>query len=77
MVGSLATVALPDGFPSPPPPPFFLDPLQDRLLFEHHFEVPIIAWPRPPQRHLRLSAQLYNTHTEYQLLAETLEALLR
>ncbi|MDC0709757.1 aminotransferase class V-fold PLP-dependent enzyme [Stigmatella sp. ncwal1] len=77
MVGSLAAVALPDGFPSAPPSPLYLDPLQDRLLFEHHIEVPIIPWPRAPQRHLRLSAQLYNTHTEYQLLAEALEALLR
>lgn len=77
MVGSMATVALPDGYPISPPPPYFRDPLQDRLITEHHIEVPIIPWPRAPQRHLRLSAQLYNTPSEYQRLAEALEALLR
>jgi isopenicillin-N epimerase len=77
MVGAMATVALPDGFPTEPQPPLFLDPLQDRLFYEHHIEVPIIAWPQAPRRHLRLSAQVYNTHTEYQALAEALEALLR
>ena len=77
MVGSMATVGLPDGFPTEPKPPLFLDPLQDRLFYEHHLEVPVMAWPQAPRRHLRLSAQVYNTHTEYQALAEALEALLR
>jgi isopenicillin-N epimerase len=77
MVGAMATVPLPDGFPTEPRPPLFLDPLQDRLFYEHHIEVPVVAWPQAPRRHLRLSAQVYNTHTEYQALAEALEALLR
>jgi len=77
MVGAMATVGLPDGYPAAPPPPHYLDPLQDRLLFEFKIEVPVIAWPKAPQRHLRLSAQAYNTHTEYQRLGEALEALLR
>ncbi|HYO54981.1 aminotransferase class V-fold PLP-dependent enzyme, partial [Archangium sp.] len=76
MVGSMATIPLPDGFPMEPSA-LGVDPLQDRLLFEHHIEVPIFPWPRPPHRLLRLSAQLYNTHAEYQRLAEALEALLR
>ena len=76
MVGAMATVSLPDGFP-PRPPALGLDPLQDQLLLEHGIEVPVISWPQPPQRHLRVSAQLYNTHAEYQRLAEALEALLR
>jgi isopenicillin-N epimerase len=75
MVGSMATVALPDGFPEQPSA-LGLDPLQDRLLLEHHIEVPITPWPRPPHRHVRVSAQLYNSHAEYQRLAEALEALL-
>jgi isopenicillin-N epimerase len=77
MVGSMATVSLPDGYPTDPPPPYYLDPLQDRLFHEWKIEVPIIAWPKAPRRHLRLSAQLYNTHAEYQRLAEALEALIR
>lgn len=75
MVGSMATVPLPDGFPVQPSA-LGLDPLQDRLLFEHGIEVPITPWPRPPHRHVRVSAQLYNTHTEYQRLAEALVTLL-
>lgn len=77
MVGSMATVTLPDGFPERPEPPLFLDPLQLRLFEQHHIEVPITAWPKPPRRHVRVSAQLYNTHAEYQALADALEALLR
>ncbi|MFL5351145.1 aminotransferase class V-fold PLP-dependent enzyme [Archangium sp.] len=75
MVGSMATVPLPDGFPAQPSA-LGLDPLQDRILFEHGIEVPITPWPRPPHRHVRVSAQLYNSHAEYQRLAEALEALL-
>ncbi len=77
MVGAMATVSLPEGYPTEPSPPSYLDPLQDRLFHEWKIEVPIIAWPQAPKRHLRVSAQLYNTHAEYQRLAEALEALLR
>ncbi|HYH97692.1 aminotransferase class V-fold PLP-dependent enzyme [Hyalangium sp.] len=77
MVGAMVTVSLPEGYPVDPPPPHYLDPLQDRLFHDWKIEVPVIAWPKPPQRHLRVSAQLYNTHSEYQRLTEALEALLR
>ncbi len=76
MVGAMATVALPDGYPEDPAPPARLDPLQDRLLFGHGIEVPIIPWPRPPQRHIRVSAQLYNSRGDYLRLAEALDACL-
>ncbi|QRN99731.1 aminotransferase class V-fold PLP-dependent enzyme [Archangium violaceum] len=76
LVGAMATVALPDGFPEKPSA-LGLDPLQDRLLFEHGIEVPITPWPRPPHRHVRVSAQLYNSRAEYQRLAEALVTLLR
>lgn len=77
MLGSMAVVPLPDGFPERPEGPLFLDPLQLRLFDEHRIEVPITPWPRAPARHLRVSAQLYNTHAEYQALADALDALLR
>ncbi|WNG20084.1 aminotransferase class V-fold PLP-dependent enzyme [Cystobacter fuscus] len=76
MVGSMATVALPDGFPEAPSV-LGLDPLQERLFLEHRIEVPITPWPKAPQRHVRVSAQLYNSPAEYQRLAEALEALAR
>ena len=77
MVGSMACVALPDGFPERPEPPLYVDPLHVRLFEEHHIEIPVTAWPRAPRRHLRLSAQLYNTPAEYEALGRALEALLR
>jgi isopenicillin-N epimerase len=77
MVGSMATVRLPDGFPERPEPPLSVDPLHLRLFDEHRIEVPIVPWPKPPGRHVRVSAQLYNTHAEYQALGDALEALLR
>ncbi|WP_254360943.1 aminotransferase class V-fold PLP-dependent enzyme, partial [Corallococcus exiguus] len=77
MVGSMACVALPDGFPERPEPPLYVDPLHVRLFEEHHIEVPVTAWPRAPRRHLRLSAQLYNSAADYEALVRALEALLR
>lgn len=77
MVGSMAVVTLPSGYPERPEPPLYLDPLHLRLFDEHRIEVPIVAWPKPPHRHVRVSAQLYNTPDEYVALAEALEVLLR
>ena len=39
-------------------------------------EVPIIPWPAPPKRLLRISAQLYNSLPQYELLAHALSRLL-
>ena len=77
VVGSMAAVPLPDAPPYEARGPLFLDPLQQRLYDEHRIEVPVVSWPRRPQRHLRLSAQLYNTPAEYGQLADALEGLLR
>lgn len=77
MVGSMAVVTLPPGYPVQPEPPLYLDPLHLRLFDEYRIEVPISPWPKAPHRHLRVSAQLYNTADEYGALADALEALLR
>ncbi|MBF5044262.1 aminotransferase class V-fold PLP-dependent enzyme [Aggregicoccus sp. 17bor-14] len=76
MVGSMAAVALPDAAPYEPRAPLFLDPLQDRLYFEHRIEVPVVNFPRRPRRHVRISAQLYNTPSEYERLGDALVTLL-
>jgi isopenicillin-N epimerase len=47
------------------------------LLRRHGIEVPIIPWPAPPKRVLRISAQLYNSLPEYERLAEALAESLR
>jgi isopenicillin-N epimerase len=61
---------------TPSKSPLYLDPLQDRLLNEHSIEVPIIPWPRPPHRLLRISAQLYNSLPQYERLAQALVPVL-
>lgn len=76
MIGSLASLPIPDGSPTPPSSPLFLDPLQDVLLERHGIEVPIVPWPAPPRRLVRVSAQLYNTREEYDTLAEVLGEVL-
>ena len=75
MLGAMAAVPLPDGT-STTAPALYGDPLQDRLLFEHDIEVPVVPWPQPPKRLLRISAQLYNELADYEKLARALRELL-
>jgi Selenocysteine lyase len=75
MIGSMAAMPLPDGT-AYPATSLYGDPLQDALLFEHGIEVPIVPWPHPPKRVLRVSAQLYNSIDDYAKLADALDALL-
>src|SRR5262249_8044847 len=72
MIGSLASVVLPDG-PTRDVGWRRPDPLQRRLYETWAIEVPIMSWPAPPQRLIRVSAQLYNHRAEYARLAEALE----
>jgi isopenicillin-N epimerase len=60
MIGSMAAIPLSDG-DGPG--------LQDAL-FAKGFEVPIMPWPTPQNRVLRVSAQLYNEIGEYERLAD-------
>ncbi len=78
LLGSLAAIPL-GSAPARPRPkaPLFLDPLQDSLLHGHGIEVPIIPWPAPPQRCLRIAAQLYNSLPQYERLAEVLKKTVR
>jgi isopenicillin-N epimerase len=63
MIGSMAAIPLPDGD---------ADALMDELLLGHGIEVPVMPWPAPPKRLLRVSAQLYNSIDEYGRLAALL-----
>jgi len=74
MIGSLVSLPLPGGSYEPPRSPLYLDPLQDRLLARHRIEVPVIPWPAPPRRLLRISAQIYNEVPQYERLAAALRA---
>ncbi len=76
MIGSLASVPLCDALEvTPPTSPLYADPLQDELRERFDIEVPIIPWPAPPKRVLRISAQLYNALPEYERLAHALMQL--
>jgi isopenicillin-N epimerase len=78
LIGSLAAIPITDGLEDmPPQSPLYLDPLQDKLLGAYAIEVPIIPWPAPPKRLLRISAQLYNRLPQYERLATALVEELR
>lgn len=73
MIGSLASVLLPQG--GTPQGPMHLDPIQVALWEQWHIEVPVMRWPKPPLRLLRISPQAYNSLAQYELLAEVLSRL--
>jgi isopenicillin-N epimerase len=72
MLGSLATVELPDHPRWPLPRPGDLDPLQDSLFARHRIEVPIYGWPTEHRRWIRVSPHLHNSEAQYVFLAEAL-----
>ncbi len=77
MIGSLASVPLPDRPAGRKGrPPLGLDPLQEALQERARIEVPVMAWPHPPRRLLRVSAQIYNHPTQYRRLADVLTGFL-
>jgi isopenicillin-N epimerase len=75
MIGSLASLCLPDGEPGAAASASD-DALHRTLLDEHRIEVPVFSWPSPPARMLRISAHLYNTPADYEHLAKALVSLL-
>lgn len=74
MIGSIAALPLPDGSDGPATSALYAGELHDALLERHGIEIPVIPWPAPPRRILRLSAQLYNEAGDYERLAEALDA---
>jgi isopenicillin-N epimerase len=80
MIGSLAALPLPDAPCGPagePLPAHQADPLQAELLERWGVEVPVVGWPGPPKRLIRLSAQLYNHLPQYRRLAEALGEMIQ
>jgi isopenicillin-N epimerase len=74
MIGAMASVPLPDGTATVIDPQSG-DPIQNALWDRHKIEVPVMIWPSPPKRILRVSAQLYNTIDEYESLASAIRQL--
>ena len=76
MVGSMAALPLPPGAPGSTTSALYTDELQSALLRRFQIEVPIIPWPAPPARLVRISAQVYNRPEQYRRLAAALVELL-
>ena len=74
MIGSLASVILP---PSSQPGlhPTGADPMQAALWEQYKIEVPVMRWPHPELRMLRISPQIYNSIGQYDYLAECIQTL--
>ena len=71
MIGSLASIVLPDSVTTETGWRV-RDPIQGRLFDDWGIELPIMRWPAPPRRLLRISVQLYNRPEQYIRLAEAL-----
>jgi isopenicillin-N epimerase len=76
MLGSLATVPLPEGALDTPTSPLESDPLQQLLRERHRIEVPIFAFPAPPRRWIRVSPHLHNSEAQYRFLTDALREAL-
>lgn len=75
MIGSMAVVRIPDRRAEEDGEPTrYHDPLHGRLIARRRVQVPVIPFPRPPARYVRISAQLYNTLDEYDSLARAILA---
>jgi isopenicillin-N epimerase len=74
MIGSLAAVPLPGGFP-PAVGYRMPDPVQTALFDRFGIELLVFTWPALAVRILRVSAQLYNSDTDYERLATALTEL--
>jgi isopenicillin-N epimerase len=76
MIGFLASMPIPDAKQEKGSRSSLLDELQDHLFFKSRIEVPVIPFPAPPKRLLRISAQIYNDPEDYQTLAQALRTYL-
>jgi isopenicillin-N epimerase len=76
MIGSLASLPLPDAKEPPAAATPRRDPLQDALFERFRIEVPVMVWPAAPRRLVRVSAQLYNAPGHYDRLGAALTTLL-
>lgn len=72
MIGSMASLFLPDSTVPLAPKVLALDATQTRLWDDHRIEVPIVPFPAWPRRLLRISAQIYNDVGDYARLASAL-----
>ena len=72
MIASMAAVPLPDRRPGEVARFDWMDPLQETLFERWRIEVPVMPWPAPPRRLVRVSCQAYNRPEQYERLARAL-----
>jgi isopenicillin-N epimerase len=77
MLGSLASVPLPDFTGEPWSKGVWWHPLQRALSEKHRIEVPVMIFPAHPRQLIRISAQAYNSEEQYARLASALRAELQ
>ena len=75
MLGSLATLPLPERMQGKPVGSGKIDADQLRLFDEFGIEVPFSRIGQPAVRHFRISAQLYNTLADYEKLGDAMQRL--
>lgn len=71
MLGALAAVPLPKSAAAPLGP-LGIDPLQHELWTQWRIEVPVMRWPNPALRLLRIAPQLYNSREQLEYLTRAL-----
>lgn len=74
MIGCIAAIPLPERFQGVPRSGK-IDPEQLRLYDEFGIEVPFSRIGNPERRYVRISAHLYNSLNDYELLAEAVQKL--
>jgi isopenicillin-N epimerase len=75
MLGSMATLALPDAREAPNPSAAHLSPLYEPLV-ARGFQVLALNFPQAPQQIVRVTCQIYNELEQYRRLAVALRELL-
>ena len=76
MVGTLATIPLPEDPASAAPAPLPVDPLTNVLFERFGIEVVVFLLQPGPRRLLRVSAQIYNSPEQYDRLVGALREVL-
>ena len=71
MIACISTIQLPGEIPAKEKM-YEPDPLHHLLSKKYNIQVPVWSWPSPEGRYLRISAQLYNSVEQYELLADAL-----
>ena len=80
MLGAMAAVEFPPGFVAEAelglaPDAAYEDRLEKLLFEEYRITLPVIRWPEPATRLLRISAQVYNQVDQYQTLVRAIKAI--